>query len=169
MEHIARTHPSLLLEFESEWTSLIPELKDFYLNPESSDECNEEIWKGWARSICHNNPWRDRGCQEGLTSLLAKKMEHSGVLFGVQDEKLDRRTESSLRNKVAENAVVMFQYHVMERAKEFLREILEKDGIEPFRRFLARVPSIKIDMKIRFPKQEGPIESPDNRLVKEMS
>jgi hypothetical protein len=119
---------------------------------------------GGMGSICHNNLWRDRECLDDLTSILLKKMEHSGVLFGVQDEKLDYWEESNLRRNIASNAVLMFQYHVMERAKDFLREILEKDGIETFRKFLGRVPLIKIDMKIRLPKQERLSEITDNRF-----
>jgi oligoribonuclease NrnB/cAMP/cGMP phosphodiesterase (DHH superfamily) len=153
-EHIARTHPSLLPKFESGWVSLTPELKDLYLNPGFNERDFEERWEDWASSICRNKLWRDRKYREVPTSMLLEKMEHSGVLFGVQDEKLESWTESYLRQNIAKNALLTFQHHVMERAKDFLREILEKDGIETFRRFLARVPPINIDMKIKFRKVE---------------
>lgn len=140
--------------FDSGWTSLSPELKDYLLNPADAhrSQCHYyDKWQGWPDFIYHHTvpPTEKYSQQREMEKILAEKVEYAGILFGLPEDE----TATSLSDKIITLTISRFHYHLWQKAQDCLREVLETDGIEAFKRFQDKVPLVEIDMKLAFPEE----------------
>jgi hypothetical protein len=147
-------HPARLAMFDSGWTSLSPELKDYLLNPSLAYRNQNryfDTWEGWPDFISRHSMLPDDmySQRREMGKILEEKIEHAGVLFGLPEDEM----VTSLSKKIIELAIWQFQRHLWRKSEDCLREVLEKDGVEAFKRFLDKRESMEIDMKLAFPEE----------------
>jgi hypothetical protein len=140
--------------FDSGWTSLSPDLKEYLLNPALAYRNQNPYfytWEGWPDFILRHSMLRHNMYSQHseMEKILEEKIEHAGVLFGLPEDDM----VASLSENIIELAIWQFRRHLWQKAGDCLQEVLEKDGIEAFKRFLDNTELMEIDMKLAFPEK----------------